>query len=79
MCVFFCCGVSGRNIYTSDFIKCCMPHSTVRDSAFNAKGAIMRQYLCIVLENEAGIFLWEHRNFGNDVNLLSLDSLANTK
>ena len=53
-----------------------IPHSTAPDAAFsNAKAAILRQYLCVVLENEAGIFLWEHRDFGSDVNLLSLDGV----
>ena len=52
-----------------------IPHSTAPDAAFNAKTAILRQYLCVVLENEAGIFLWEHRDFGSDVNLLSLDGV----
>ena len=50
-------------------------HSTAPDTAFNAKAAILRQYLCVVLENEVGIFLWEHRDFGSDVNLLSLDGV----
>ena len=52
-----------------------IPHSTAPDAAFNAKAAILRQYLCVVLENEAGIFLWEHRDFGGDVNSLSLDGV----
>ena len=56
-------------------IDCKIPHSTAPDAAFNAKAAILRQYLCVVLENEAGIFLWEHRDFGSDVNLLSLDGV----
>ena len=38
-----------------------IPHSTAPDTAFIAKAAILRQYLCVVLANEAGIFLWEHR------------------
>ena len=52
-----------------------IPHSTAPDAAFNAKAAILRQYLCVVLENEAGIFLWEHHDFGSDVNLLSLNGV----
>ena len=47
------------------------PHSTTPDSAFNTMAAILRQYLCVVLGNEAGIFLWEHRDFSHAVNLLS--------
>ena len=43
-----------------------IPHSTAPN---------LRQYLCVVLENEAGIFLWEHLDFGSDVNLLSLDGV----
>ena len=53
-----------------------IPHSTAPDTAFNAKAhAILRQYLCVVLENKVGIFLWEHRDFGSDVSLPSLDGV----
>ena len=51
------------------------PHSTAPDLAFNNMAAILRQYLCVVLGNEAGIFLLEHRDFSNAVNLLSLDGV----
>ena len=48
------CQVIDRNI-----------QSTMPDTVFNAKAALLQQYLCMVLENEPGIFLWDHRDFGN--------------
>ena len=48
-----------------------IPHSTAPDAAFNAKAAILQAVFVRCAENEAGIFLWEHRDFGSDVNLLS--------
>ena len=36
-----------------------LPCSETPDSSFNAKAAILRQYLSVVLENEPRIFLWE--------------------
>ena len=50
MCV---CQVVDRNI----------SHSFQPDMAFHAKDDILRQYLSVVLENEKGIFVWQHREF----------------
>ena len=33
-----------------------IPHSTAPDAAFNAKAAILRQYLCVVLEMKLAYF-----------------------
>ena len=33
------------------------------DCPFNAKAAVLRQYLSVVLANQPGIFLWEHKEF----------------
>ena len=33
------------------------------DCHFNAKAAVLRQYLSVVLANQPGIFLWEHKEF----------------
>ena len=33
------------------------------DCRFNAKAAMLRQYLSVVLGNQPGIFLWEHKEF----------------
>ena len=38
-------------------------HSEALDTGFNAKAALLRQYLSVVLENEQAIFLWSHRDF----------------
>lgn len=47
------CQVIGRNV----------PHSQDPDHGFNAKAALLRQYLSVVLADEPGIFLWTHREF----------------
>ena len=47
------CHVINRNV----------PHSRSPDQGFNAKAARLRQYLSVVLAEEPGIFLWEHREF----------------
>ena len=44
--------------------------------AFHAKADILRQYLSVVLENEKGMFIWQHREFFKaDRNLLSTDGV----
>jgi hypothetical protein len=40
-----------------------VPHSRSPDQGFNAKAARLLQYLSVVLAEEPGIFLWEHREF----------------
>ena len=35
----------------------------ITDHSFNAKAARLRQYFSVVLLDEPGIFLWEHRDF----------------
>ncbi len=53
-----------------------IPHSDAPDHAFNAKASILRQYLSVVLANEPGVFLGDHRKFDNGrIGLLSLDGV----
>jgi lysophospholipase L1-like esterase len=53
-----------------------IPHSDEPDHAFNAKASMLRQYLSVVLANEPGVFLWDHRKFDNGrIDLLSLDGV----
>jgi hypothetical protein len=53
-----------------------IPHSDAPDHAFNAKASILRQYLSVVLANEPGVFLWDHRKFDyGRIDLLSLDGV----
>ena len=47
------CQVINRNV----------AYSETPDHRFNAKAARLRQYLSVVLSDEPGIFLWEHRDF----------------
>jgi len=43
---------------------------------FNAKAAVLRQYLSVVLADQPGIFLWTHKEFyRSDRSLLSLDGV----
>ena len=49
------CHVINRNVPYS--------RSPAPDQGFNAKAARLRQYLSVVLAEEPGIFLWEHREF----------------
>ena len=46
------------------------------EGVLNAKAALLRQYLSVVLADEQGIFLWEHREFFNPARaLLSMDGV----
>ena len=47
------CQVVDRNI----------PGSSNPDMAFRAKADKLRQYLSVVLADEKGIFVWQHREF----------------
>lgn len=40
-----------------------LPHTHLPDSEFNVKAALLRQYLSVVLAEEQGICVWEHREF----------------
>ena len=56
-------GVVNRNI----------PHTRSPDCDFNAKAAVLRQYLSVILADQNNIFLWEHKEFyRSDRTLLSL-------
>ena len=60
------CQVINRNI----------PFAQGPDLGFNAKAAILRQYLSVVLAEENGIFTWDHREFfRTDRALLSSDGV----
>ena len=53
-----------------------LPHTQAPDNAFNTKAALLRQYLSVVLAEEQGIFVWEHREFSHpDRLLLSSDGV----
>lgn len=53
-----------------------LSHSQTPDAGFNAKAALLRQYLSVVLAGEDGIFTWEHREFFRpDRVLLSSDGV----
>ena len=47
------CQVVNRNI----------PHTRSPDCDFNAKAAVLRQYLSVILADQHNIFLWEHKEF----------------
>ena len=60
------CQVVNRNI----------PHTRSPDCDFNAKAAVLRQYLSVILADQHNIFLWEHKEFyRSDRTLLSLDGV----
>ena len=60
------CQVINRNI----------PFAQGPELGFNAKAAILRQYLSVVLAEENGIFSWDHREFfRTDRALLSSDGV----
>ena len=47
-----------------------LPQTQAPDNAFNTKAALLRQYLSVVLAEEQGIFVWEHREFSHPGRLL---------
>ncbi len=60
------CQVINRNI----------PQTRAPDCDFNAKAAVLRQYLSVILADQPGIFLWDHKEFyRSDHSLLSLDGV----
>ena len=60
------CQVINRNI----------PRTLSPDSNFNVKAAVLRQYLSVVLADQPGILLWEHKEFSrSDRSLLCLDGV----
>ena len=65
VCVVGVCQVVNRNI----------PHTWSPDCDLNAKAAVSRQYLSVILADQH-IFLWEHKEFyRSDRTLLSLDGV----
>ena len=53
-----------------------IPHTRSPDCDFNAKAAVLRQYLSVILADQNNIFLWEHKEFYcSDCTLLSLDGV----
>mgnify|MGYP002804289549 CR=1 FL=1 len=60
------CQVLNRNI----------PPTLAPDCDFNAKPAVLRQYLSVVLADQAGILLWTHKEFDrSDRSLLPFDGV----
>ena len=60
------CQVVNRNI----------PRTRSPDCDFNAKAAVLRQYLSVILADQHNIFLWEHKEFyRSDRTLLSFDGV----
>ncbi len=60
------CQVINRNI----------PETRAPECDFNAKAAVLRQYLSVILADQPGIFFWDHKEFyRSDHSLLSLDGV----
>ena len=60
------CQVINRNI----------PQTQAPDCDFNAKAAVLCQYLSVILADQPGIFLWDDREFYcSNRSLLSLDGV----
>ena len=60
------CQVLDRNI----------AHTDKPDRVFNAKAAVLRQYLSVVLAGQPGVLLWEHRDFAHPArSLLAKDGV----
>ncbi len=65
-----------RVVGVCQVINCNIPQTRAPDCDFNAKAAILRQYLSVVLANQPHVFLSDHKEFYCfDRFLLSLDGV----